>query len=178
MNKVFLIILVIIGLIVLRELYIILIERKKERKKIFQLAQQKSKETGKPLLVIGDPANDNKSIDGKSDYGCGDVCVDKETGCNICTIGIKDDIENYLPKLKYNSYIIFSSCVLEYVNNFEKIKEELYRVSGGDLFIVHLEPYTFKTMLFKNLGYTKFPRKRIIYSAPPDSKEIIYKELK
>lgn len=177
MKRALLIAVIIILLLTLRELYIILIRRKSRRREIFALAQQKAKETGKRLFVIGDPNNDNKSIDGKADYGCGDVCLDKETGCDICPKGVKDDIGNYLPKLSDNSYVIFVSCVLEYVDNFEEVKKELFRVSGGDLFIVNIEPYTLKTMLFTNLGYTKFPRKRVIYSAPPYSKQIQSKEL-
>jgi hypothetical protein len=159
------------------ELFIILIWRKQRRKNIYELALKKSKETGKRLFVIGDPNNDNKSIDGKADYGCGDICLDKETGCDICPNGVKDSLENFLPKLQDNSYVIFASCVLEYVSNFEMVKKELNRVSGGDLFIVHIEPYSLKTNLCPNLGYGKFKRKRIIYSAPPYSKDIKSKEL-
>ena len=159
------------------ELFVILFYRKRRRRKIYELAVQKAKETGKRLFVIGDPNNDNTSIDGKADYGCGDVCLDKETGCDICPNGVKDNLENYLPKLADNSYVIFVSVVLEYVDNFEMVKQELNRVSGGDLYIVTLEPYTFKTQFFPNLGYAKFKRKRIIYSAPPFSKSIQSTEL-
>lgn len=159
------------------ELYIILFYRKSRRKRIYNLAVQRAKETGKRLFIIGDPNNDNKSIDGKADYGCGDICLDKETGCDICPNGVKDSLENYLPKLADNSYVVFVSCVLEYVDNFEMVKKELKRVSGGDLYIVHIEPYTLKTQLFPNLGYGKFKRKRIIYSAPPYSKDIQSREL-
>lgn len=160
------------------ELFIILIWRKCRRKKIYALALARAKDTGKRLFIIGDPNNDNTSIDGKADYGCGDLCLDKETGCDICPNGVKDSLENYLPKLADNSYVIFISVVLEYVDNFEMVKKELFRVSGGDLFIVTLEPYTLKTTLFPNLGYgEKFKRKRIIYCTPPYSKDIQYKEL-
>lgn len=143
------------------------------------MAVEKSRETGKRLFIIGDPHNDNKSLDGKADYGCGDVCLDKETGCDLCPQGVKDSLENFLPQLGDNSYVIFVSCVLEYVDNFELMKKELFRVSGGDLFVVNIEPNTLKTLLFPNLGYGgKFRRKRIIYKAPPYSKEIHSKELK
>ena len=177
MKKILLIVCLIILSLVLYELFIVLIWRKRRRKKIYKLALQRTKKTGKRLFIIGDPNNDNKSIDGKADYGCGDICIDKETGCDICPNGIKDSIENFLPKLPDNSYVVFVSCVLEYVDNFEMVKKELFRVSGGDLFIVNIEPYTLKTTFFPNLGYGKFKRKRIIYSAPPYTKTLEYKEL-
>lgn len=142
------------------------------------MAVQTAQATCKRIFVIGDPHNDNKSVDGKADYGCGDICLDKETGCDLCPVGVKDSLENFLPKLADNSYVIFVSCVLEYVDNFQEVTKELMRVSGGDLFIVNLEPNTLKTRFFPNLGYGgKFRRKRIIYSAPPFSKNIIYNEL-
>ena len=172
------VVVVIIILLVLRDFYLILIGRKNRRIQIYNLAQNKAKETGKRLFVIGDPKNDNTSIDGKADYGCGDICLDKTTGCDICPQGVKADIGDYLPNLPDNSYVIFVSCVLEYVDDFEEVKKELFRVSGGDLFVVNLEPYTLKTTFFPNLGYgDKFKRKRIIYNAPPYGKEIKYKEL-
>lgn len=168
----------IIAAVILYELFIILVWRKVIRKRIYALAVARAKETGKRLFIIGDPNNDNKSVDGKADYGCGDLCLDKETGCDLCPNGVKDSLEKFLPTLPDNSYVIFVSCVLEYVDNFEEVKKELMRVSGGDLFIVTLEPYTLKTNFFPNLGYGgKFKRKRIIYSAPPYSDEIRSKEL-
>lgn len=179
LKKALIAVVIILLLLVSRDFYLILIGRKKRRIKIYDLAEKKAKETGKRLFVIGDPNNDNTSIDGKADYGCGDVCLDKETGCDICPKGVKANIEEYLPSLPDNSYVIFVSCVLEYVDNFEEVKKQLFRVSGGDLFIVNIEPYTLKTTFFPNLGYgSKFKRKRIIYKAPPYSNEIIYKELK
>lgn len=164
--------------LILYELFIILIYRKWRRKGIYEMAVEKARETGKRLFIIGDPHNDNKSLDGKADYGCGDLCLDKETGCDLCPQGVKDSLENFLPGLPDNSYVIFVSCVLEYVDNFEMVKRQLARVSGGDLFVVNIEPNTLKTLLFPNLGYGgKFRRKRIIYSAPPFSPNILSKEL-
>lgn len=176
--KIFIIILVVVAALILYELFIILVQRKWRRKDIYDQAVKRSQETGKRLFVIGDPNNDNKSLDGKADYGCGDVCLDKETGCQLCPNGVKDSLENVLPQIPDNSYVVFVSCVLEYVDNFEMVKSELNRISGGDLFVVNIEPNTLKTNLFPNLGYGgKFKRKRIIYSAPPYSPDIKYREL-
>lgn len=163
-------------LVVLFELFTIYILRKLRRSEMYVLAEQRSNITGKPILVIGDPYNDNKSVNGAADYGCGNVCLDL-TGCPLCPVGVKRRLEDYLPSLKSDSYVIFASCVLEYVDDFDRISKELIRVSGGDLFIVAIESHTLKTNLFPNLGYQKFKRKRIIYAAPPFSKDIVYKEL-
>lgn len=176
MKTIGIIILLVILAVVLYELLIILVVRKFRRNIMYCMALKRAHKTGKRLLVIGDPNNDNKTIDGKADYGCGDICLDKETGCPNCPNGIKDDLEKILPIFCDNSYVIFVSCTLEYVDNFEFVKKELQRVSGGDLFIVHLEPNTIKTNFFPDLGY-KFKRKRIIHSAPPYSKEIIHTEI-
>lgn len=171
------IVVVILSAILFYELFSILVVRKYRRKKIFKLASEKSKSTGKPLLVLGDSFNDNTSYNGAQDYGCGAICVDL-TGCPTCPDGVKEKIETYLPKLKDNSYVVFASIILEYVDDFENVVKQLNRVSGGDLFIVPMEPYSLKTNFFPNLGYEKFKRKRIIYFAPPYSKAIKYKELK
>lgn len=168
---------IILVAIIFYELFSILVVRKYRRKKIFKLASEKSKLTGKSLLVLGDPTNDNTSYNGKQDYGCGAICVDL-TGCPTCPDGVKEKIETYLPKLKDNSYVVFASIILEYVDNFDDVVKQLNRVSGGDIFIVPMEPYSIKTNFFPNLGYEKFKRKRIIYSAPPYSTVIKYKELK
>ena len=104
------IIIFILVLVVLYEIFSITIIRDKKRKRIYNLAKQRSYETGKPILVIGDPYNDNKSLS-KPNYGCGAVCVDL-TGCPLCPIGIKKNLIDYLPTLPDNSYVIFSSCVI------------------------------------------------------------------
>lgn len=177
--KLLLYIILIVLAVIAYELFIILIYRPYRRRNIYEMAQARAKETGKRLFVIGDPHNDNRNLDGKADYGCGDLCLDKETGCDLCPAGVKSNLEDFLPTLPDNGYVVFISCVLEYVDNFEMVKNELYRVSGGDLFIVNIEPNTFKTKLFPNLGYgDKFRRKRVILKAPPYSNDIRYKELK
>jgi hypothetical protein len=102
-----------------------------------------SKATGKKLLVIGDPSAGfwNKNI--KQAYGCGDICIDL-LGCN-CPIQIKGDILNELKKMNTNRYIIYESCVLEYIDEkyIPEIKREIERVSGGHYYCVRIHPNIF-----------------------------------
>lgn len=157
--------------LILREFWFVYVLRSQKRKIIFDLAKQKAKETCKPLLVLGNPHADNYSFS-KADYGCGDMCVDL-TGCPLCINYTKEKLENYLPKLADNSYVVFASCILEYVDNLPEIKKQLERISGGDLFIVNIEPNSLKTKFFPNLGYV-FKRKYVLKNCPPYSKGIIF----
>jgi hypothetical protein len=141
------------------------------RKRIYALAKTKSQLVKKPLLVIGDPNNGSTNYLIGSSYGCGDVCLDL-TGCPECPNGVKQKIEAYLPELENNSYVIFISCVLEYVDtqNLDFIHRELMRVSGGDLFIVSVEPLSLTAILYPTRFVTgeRGPN-QIILSEYPDT---------
>ena len=129
--------------------------RQNKRKKMFAEAQAKSKELGKPLMVIGDPYNgDGSKIHGVS-YGCGDVCVDL-TGCPNCPNGIETKLPAGLEKIKDDSHVVFLSCVLEYVDDYKKTIEEIKRVGGNNVFAVTLSPYQLTSYLYqgaKNVFY-------------------------
>jgi hypothetical protein len=91
-------------------------------------------------MVIGSPVSGGVSGQISSQlhlYGCGDVCVDMN-GCETCTNGITTRIEDFLPTLENNSYVIFISVVLEYVDDLPAVIKDLERVSGGDLFVVYI----------------------------------------
>lgn len=100
---------------------------------IYQQAVKRSKETGKPLLVIGSPFTgaSNRYV---QTYECGDICLDIE-GCK-CKNSIKADIM-YLKTMSKNTYVIFESEVLEYVDDIKKAIWHMKRVSGGDIFSCH-----------------------------------------
>ena len=97
----------IIIFIVLYEIVICFI-RKIKRRIYYKQAVQRSKETNKKLLVIGDPYNGIASITTGLDYNCGDICVDI-TGCPKCETGIKSKLEDYLPTINLNDYVIYIS---------------------------------------------------------------------
>ena len=128
--------------------------RNHRRHETFIQAKQRSKQTKKKLLVIGDPNSGfwNKHI--KKAYGCGDVCIDL-MGCNECPKSIKSDLLVKLKKMPTNEYVIYESCVLEYVDQrlVNEIKKEIDRVSEGDYYGVRIKPNIFPTMFsFVELG--------------------------
>jgi hypothetical protein len=149
------------------EIKTVYLDRPKRRKLFFDLATEKAKQTNKKLLVIGDPHTDNYAFG--VDYGCGDLCMDINN-CPKCPNAVIHDINKGFSSYRSNSYVVFISCTLEYVDDIHFVHSELMRISGGDLFIVSLEPYSLKTLFARNLGYSKFKRKwRILKSPPTDS---------
>jgi hypothetical protein len=157
--------------------------RQNRRSLIWAQANERKNQTNKKLIVIGDPDADNFAFDGLRDmlqggdwrtyaYGYGDVCIDIN-GCPQVADkpgrSIKADLKDVLPTLATNSAVIFISCVLEYVDDLPTIAAELERISGGDLFIVNMEPHSLKTRYAPNLGYS-FPRKWRIINAPPNGR--------
>jgi len=115
------------------------------RKNTYLKAEKISKIKNKKLLVIGSPDNGfwNKHI--CKAYGYGDVCLDL-MGCN-CSSQIKGDLFENLKKMKNNEYVIFESCVLEYIDSklLKDIYKEIYRVSNGDYYGVRIFPNIFTT---------------------------------
>jgi len=135
-----------------------------QRKKMYQKALKRKKETGKPLLVIGDPYNGGMNSILGNDYDAGDITLDingcpelrKRGNFNI----IEGKLEDEIVKLQSNSYIVFLSCVLEYVNceNMQKVIQELHRISyngkiekdtdNPNLFIVTVPTFTIHSEIY------------------------------
>ena len=115
--------------------------RKLKRRNQFKRASKRAHDTNKQLLVIGDPYNGIASITTGSDYTCGDVCVDI-TGCPKCDNGVKARLEDYLPTINLDEYVIYISCVLEYVDDLPLILSYLNKVPSNDLYVVNVEWYT------------------------------------
>ena len=114
--------------------------RRRVRSEMYEAAAARAAELGRPLIVVGAP-------DGgmTSGYGCGDATVDlagsscpNSYAANICTGLPFDD----------DSAVIYVSCVLEYVDDYDAAMQELYRVSGGQLFLVRVEPWTATAFLY------------------------------
>ena len=100
-----------------------------------------SKTKNKKLLVIGDPYSGFASKNIMKTYDCGDMCLDLN-GCTKCKNSIKGDVLDELKKMKDNEYIIYESCVLEYVNKnrLDEVNKEIQRVSGGDYIYIRINP--------------------------------------
>lgn len=111
---------------------------------LYNKAHEMSKITNKELLVIGNPSAGfvNKNI--YTCYGCGDICLDIN-GCDDCPKQIKGDLLEEIKKMESNKYVVFESCVLEYIDIKEiyDIEKQLNRISGGDLYQVRNYPYIF-----------------------------------
>ena len=109
--------------------------------RIFGMAQSRADATGKPLVVVGDPAAPNTfNAWFGAGYGCGDLCVDSN-GAPSCPVDKRKRalILDWLLEQADNSAVIFESEVLMYVpvKELKQTINELYRVSGGDLFSSH-----------------------------------------
>jgi len=79
-------------------------------------------------------------------YGCGDVTIDLASS-SVCPNYLQADITKPLP-FADNSVVVFVSCVLEYVDDAEAAAKELNRVSGGNVVLVRVEPWTLTSILY------------------------------
>lgn len=153
------------------ELIITLI-RKNRRRHLFNLAKERAKNTGKPLLVVGDPYNGLTSIVTGADYDCGDLCVDI-TGCPKCENKIKISLEDFVENYNLDDYVIYISCVLEYVDDIDLIVGKLNQVNKENLFIVNVEYYSIVAYLYPYFLTGERPARNVIISTDP----IYYKKI-
>ena len=126
----------------------------------YNKAYELSKKLNKPLLVIGSPNNGFSSKILGLTHPCGDLCLDI-VGCQGCKNQIKGDALQELKKMKDNSYIIFESCVLEFVQYNKLVREEILRVSGNKYFEVRIGLSIFNIIyiggLFTNENIKTYP---------------------
>jgi hypothetical protein len=106
---------------------------------IYAMAARRAGETGKRLVVFGDPRAPNtlNSWFGAG-YGCGDVCVDSN-GAPSCEAGVKSLVLDWLIEQPDNSAVIFESEVLMYVplSELAFTQAEMQRVAGNDIYSSH-----------------------------------------
>lgn len=119
--------------------------RKSLRRDVFAAAERRARETGRTLLVVGDP--DGGLTHG--DYGYGDVCVDL-TGCPGAPRGVAIDLSTGVLPLQDDSAVVFCPFVLEYVPDIDHAFGELLRVAGSaeNLFIMTLKPWELATYVY------------------------------
>lgn len=146
---------------------ILAIKRKSTRRSTFATAAERARQTGKKLLVIGDPDGGFFNNLTGPDYTHGDVCIDLQ-GCSKAdptqTQVIKDKVEKILPRLDLSKYVIFTSCVYEYVEDFSTIEIALRDFPTEDFFVVNVEPYSLAAYIYPGylLGDDSVP-KRIFF---------------
>jgi len=143
-----------------REVYLALGPRRQRRRDLFNLAQFRANQTGKRLIVVGDPDGGVVNRFLGRDYDCGALCVDKK-GCLSCPEYAHGRLEDILPQMPSDSAVVFVSATLEYVDDMDQVLAQLQRVSGGDLFVVTVEPWTLTSLFYPGA-------RRQIYEAPPD----------
>ena len=155
--------------IVVRELYFAFGPRRQNKRDVFNLALQKAHDTNKPLLVIGDPDSGfvNRFIG--RDYDCGSVCID-QAGCLSCQSYQSGPLEDLLPKMASNAYVVFVNSRLERVKDVDSVLQQLQRVSGSDIYAVTTEPYTLASLFWS------FPRRQF-FEAPPRDPRFRWKSL-
>ena len=141
---------------------LIMFKRKINRRNLFKAAKNRALETNKKLLVIGDPYNGVASISTGNDYNCGDLCIDL-TGCPKCPKSIKTKLEDIISKIDLNEYVIYISCVLEYVDELPKILSYLNKVDSQDIYVVTVEWYALNAFFYPYYLTNENPPKNIIY---------------
>jgi hypothetical protein len=134
--------------------------RKIKRRILFKRAEQRAKETGKKLLVVGDPYNGLASKTTGSDYTCGDVCIDL-TGCPLCPVSLKGKLEDKIKDVNLDEYVIYISCVLEYVDDLDTINSYLNKMNPKDLFVVNVEWYSLMAYFYPYFLTNEMPPKHI-----------------
>lgn len=114
--------------------------RRALRTSVYAQALSRARALGRPLLVVGAP-------DGgvTAGYGCGDITVDAAP--SACPGAMRADITRELP-IRDASVVVFVSCVLEYVGDYRSAIHELQRISGGEIFLVRVEPWTATAYLY------------------------------
>ncbi len=116
------------------------LRRRALRKRMYELARLRANALGRPLVVVGAP---DSHVTGN--YGCGDVTID--IAPSSCPNARKLDITKPIP-IASDSVVVFCSCVLEYVDDAPAALRELQRISGGNLFLVRVEPWTLTSVLY------------------------------
>jgi hypothetical protein len=162
---------VVLGLFLLYEA-VICIRRKYFRRVRYAQARDQAKQTGRKLLVVGDPKHGLASIVTGADYEHGDVCADL-TGCPRAgpnVLVLKGDAAKTLAQLKDdNNYVVFMSCTLEYVDDPETLTRHLLRLAGSarNIYTVTVERWSFEAYFYPGRLIGDQGPKRIVTCAPP-----------
>jgi len=151
------------------EAFLVLVHRRQTRRDAFNAALNKKRETGKPLLVVGDPDGSFVSRLLGRDFDCSDLCIDVK-GCPACSNMQAGNTFDLLSRLHDNSYVVFvDSGHLESVKSGDDYLAQLQRVSGGDFFVAHREPWSVG-------AFSPFMKRRVL-TAPPITPYVEWRNL-
>ena len=126
-----------IGILIINEL-VCASMRLNEGRSLYKEALHRSLETGKPLIVIGNPTASWKNYLFGPSYGCGDLCIDL-AGCKCPNLEKRTAPREALSTMKLmpnNSAIIFESGTKHLVSGLE---HQMYRVGGNNVYTVNLK---------------------------------------
>ena len=134
-----------------------------QTKKFYRDALQIAKDTGKELMVIGDPCRGTYfRFVSKYFPNCehGDITIDLH-GCSNCDKMNINDMKS-LSKFDTNSYVIMETGTISYSDNIEQLLKEIKRISGGDfLSSGSTQGYFWEYFLYKTydskLNYIIYP---------------------
>lgn len=155
--------------LITREVWLAFVTRRQRQRTVFGLAEERAKATGKPLVVVGDPARGIVVRWFGPTYQCGRVCVDTH-GCPACETQIAGRLEEVLPRMETNSAVVFVANALEQVDDIALVATNLDRISGGDLFVTHVESASLVGWFWPGT------RRRILF-APPEGPDLVYRPL-
>jgi hypothetical protein len=155
--------------LITRELWLAFVTRRQRQRTVFGLAEERAKATGKPLVVVGDPSRGVVVRWFGQTYQCGRVCVDTH-GCPACETQIAGRLEDVLPRMESGSAVVFVANALEHVDDIALVATNLDRISGGDLFVTHVESASLVGWFWPGT------RRRILF-APPEGPDLVYRPL-
>jgi hypothetical protein len=134
----------------------------------------RSIEQNKMLIVVGSPLRGLASQILGPSYGCGDLCVDAN-GCPTCATYLSGPVVDLLSRFADNSAVVYAADVIETAPDAAALLHQLARVSGGDLYIAHLEPTSLAAWTSRRRVYAApegpAPNQQVIYRANPWSPE-------
>lgn len=134
------------------------LHRFQQRRLAFEAAVRRATETGRPLIVVGDPDAGLHTRLMRA-YECGDLCIDIQ-GCPRCRVMKAADLtKGPIDGIADDSAVVFVSCVLEYVADSEAAFRELARIAGAreNLFLVLVEPWTLTASLYPGARWPVSP---------------------
>jgi hypothetical protein len=149
-----------------------------KRTEYYNLAKNRTKETNRPLIVVGNPnSGPTNKIIGRL-YDCGDYTID--INGSECPNTLKGDLVEQLKKFPNNCCVIYISYVLEYIDNIDEAVKEIYRVAGdsSNIFIVHAQNNSKISRVKYSSGYTDPHSRYVIDTAPPEYDKITFHKIK
>lgn len=159
--------------------------RQINRKKLYSLAVKQSNDSGRKLIVVGDPHNGFGSMFfntllGQS-YDVKDILIDINP-CEYCLANYKvlnGDLCEQLKTLESDKYVIYISFVLEYILNLEETISEIYRVCGSNanIFVNYIDENSLISRYYPSFLFNHNPSTNIITEAPPNSTHIKFKKI-